>query len=381
LEEEWSPVVKRNFATYSSLPPGQYTFQVEARSGEGVWNEKPAIVTFEIRPPFWQTWWFYSASGATLVLGIAGFIKIRERNLRRTKRVLAQKVRERTKQVVEQKEEIERKNRDINDSINYASRIQASILVAEETLHQFSDSYFILFKPKEAVSGDFYWAERQQEKYYFTVSDCTGHGVPGAMVSLLGSEALNRCVHELKIEQPDQIMNKLTGLVEAHFEKSEGLKDGMDLGLCCWNPKQQTLSFSGANNPVYIITEPSPELLEQERVRFWSTAGDSDKGLLEIKGDPQPIGKFAQREPFTRYQLKLAKGDMVYLFSDGYPDQFGGPKGKKFMYKQFRNLFLNIQDKPMEEQKETLNQTIEDWMAQNDEEQIDDICVLGVKIA
>jgi serine phosphatase RsbU (regulator of sigma subunit) len=223
---------------------------------------------------------------------------------------------------------------------------------------EFLTDSFILFKPKDIVSGDFYWMEKVEEKIFYAVVDCTGHGVPGAMVSVVGHNALNRTIKEFGLTEPAAILDKLNELVEETFEKSESdVKDGMDISLCCLDQKNNQLKWAGANNPIWI---------------------QSKGEIHEIKADKQPIGKFDYRKPFTGHTIQLEKGDIIYIFTDGYADQFGGASGKKFKYKQLKSFLLTLQNKKMDEQKEMLTNTFENWKAMLD--QVDDVCILGVRV-
>ncbi len=217
---------------------------------------------------------------------------------------------------------------------------------------------FILYKPKDIVAGDFYWMEGVNNLIIFAAADCTGHGVPGAMVSVVCHNAMNRAVREFMLIEPDEILNKTRDIVVETFEKSdEDVRDGMDVALCTINTESKKLSFSGANNGLYFIRNGE---------------------LLQIKPDKQPIGKYDDSKPFTKHEMDLEKGDVIYTFSDGYADQFGGPKGKKFMYRPFRELLLSIHTKPMSEQHDLLMNAFEEWRGKM--EQIDDVCVIGVRI-
>ena len=257
-----------------------------------------------------------------------------------------------------QKEIIEERNREVRDSITYAKRIQTAILPSDKLVKEFLSDSFILFKPKDIVSGDFYWMEKIGDKIFYAVVDCTGHGVPGAMVSVVGHNALNRTIKEFGLIEPAAILDKLTELVEETFEKSESdVKDGMDISLCCLDQKNNQLKWAGANNPIWI---------------------QSKGEIQEIKADKQPIGKFDYRKPFTGHTIQLEKGDIIYIFTDGYADQFGGASGKKFKYQQLKSILLTIQNMKMDEQKEMLTNTFESWKAMLD--QVDDVCILGVRV-
>lgn len=279
------------------------------------------------------------------------------------------------KQIIEsQKIIVEQKNTEIVDSIKYAKRIQNAILPADELLKQQLKDFFILYHPKDIVSGDFYWLEKHEDQILFAAADCTGHGVPGAMVSVVCANSLSKALLEVKEVIPAEILDKTKQLVVEHFEKSgEDVKDGMDLALCSLrfdissskldkSASVATLQYAGANNPLYIVTKNEKGIAE----------------LFEIKPNKQPIGKYFRQESFTNHEVELRKGDSIYIFTDGYADQFGGPKGKKMMYKPFKDLLLSIQDKSMNEQKEILEQYFNDWKGSL--EQVDDVCVIGVRV-
>lgn len=252
--------------------------------------------------------------------------------------------------------EIEEKNKEITASISYAKRIQSAILPDDKTVKNYLQESFILYKPKDIVAGDFYWMDEVKGTILFAAADCTGHGVPGAMVSVVCNNALNRAVREFGLMNPAEILDKVTDLVIEQFEKSdEDVKDGMDIALC--SLKGDKLKYSGANNPLWIIRNGV---------------------ILETKAVKQPVGKFENREPFLHHEITLEKEDAIYIFSDGYIDQFGGSKGKKLKAKAFKELLLSIQAKTMEEQKYLVNDAFESW--RGDLEQIDDVCVIGVRI-
>lgn len=303
---------------------------------------------------------------------------------------------------------IEEKNKNITDSIRYAKRIQDSLLPLKTVMDGLLPGYFVLFKPKDIVSGDFFWVaplpskrgnfttqadERDKDLEHtndlsssvgieysqlppsggggagalFACCDCTGHGVPGAFVSFMAHHALNKAVTESVSSEPAKILDKVNEIMVEQFSKSEDeIKDGMDIALCALElPAQDIdgvsemprLHYAGANNSMYLIRNGE---------------------LKEIKADKQPIGKYSFRKNFTNNSFPLQKGDTVYLFSDGYADQFGGPKGKKFKYARFEKLLTSIQQEPMAKQREILENTIEEWKGAL--EQVDDICILAIRI-
>jgi serine phosphatase RsbU (regulator of sigma subunit)/tetratricopeptide (TPR) repeat protein len=274
------------------------------------------------------------------------------------------KVTRKQKAVIEQqKEVVEEAHQEIKDSITYAKRIQSAILPAAKVVKEYLKESFILYKPKDVVAGDFYWMEsvaptgkNKETNILFAAADCTGHGVPGAMVSVVCNNALNRSVREYGLTDPGQILDKTREIVVAEFEKSEeDVQDGMDIALCSLEGNK--LQYAGAHNPLWIIRNSE---------------------IIETKANKQPIGQFDNPEPYTTHSFDLEQGDAIYIFSDGYVDQFGGEKGKKFKSNSFRELLLSIQEKPMEEQKTIIDESFETW--KGDLEQIDDVCVIGVKI-
>jgi serine phosphatase RsbU (regulator of sigma subunit) len=261
----------------------------------------------------------------------------------------------------EQKLIVQEKNREIMDSINYAKRIQHAILPPEELVSKYIDKNFILYLPKDVVAGDFYWFEPLGDHILLAAADCTGHGVPGAMVSVVCHNSLNRAVREFGLTDPGEILDKVTELVIETFERSnEEVKDGMDIALISipkTTESSKTITYAGANNSLYYV---------------------QDGELKEIKADKQPIGKYTERKPFTTKSIDVHEGDMIYLYSDGYADQFGGPRGKKFKYKPLKNLLLQNASNPVDYQKKILIHEFIDW--KSDLEQIDDVCIIGVRI-
>lgn len=257
--------------------------------------------------------------------------------------------------------EIEDQQKKITDSIHYARRIQSAILPTRARLKELLHDHFVLYKPKDIVSGDFYWATKQGNKSLIVAADCTGHGVPGALMSMIGNTLLNKIIGVEGITHPDQILDQLrTEIIESLKQTGEDFKtkDGMDVVLCAIDHDNNKLEFAGANNPLFLVR---------------------DGELVVYKGDKQPVGyHIGEPKPFTNHVLDVQKGDRIYIFTDGYQDQFGGEKERKFLVKRFRNLLLEIHKEPMAEQKEILDTTIEEWMINTF--QVDDILVLGFEI-
>lgn len=281
-------------------------------------------------------------------------------------RVLETKVKERTEEVVRQKEEVERQSRkvvelykNVTDSIRYAKRLQESILPPEKRIKELLPDSFVLYRPKDIVSGDFYWLEKVNNKVIFAAVDCTGHGVPGAFMSLVGHNGLNQSIKEHGITRPSDILRDLNRISfeMLHKDRDQFVRDGMDMALCALDPERLVLEYAGANCPLYLVR---------------------DAEVKQYTPDKRPIGGFDLGDKsFTDHRIQLRKGDVIYIFSDGYADQFGGPKGKKFLNRRFRELLVAIHDKPMDRQKSLLLEELNKWRGA--QEQVDDILVMGMR--
>ena len=267
---------------------------------------------------------------------------------------------------------IEAKNKEILDSINYAKRLQEAILPAHHLVREYLSQSFILFKPRDIVAGDFYWMyapgglnedeTKAEDLIILAVADCTGHGVPGAMVSVVCSNALNSAVKESNLRDPGDILNKVRELIVETFRANDDLvMDGMDISLCCLDLNSKSMKWAGANNPLWIIRQ-------KEGVPHFK----------EYKPDRQPIGSYHNARPFTSHTIQLHSHDCIYLFSDGFADQFGGAFDKKFRNENLKNLFLSVCSLPMEKQRELINEAFEMW--RGDAEQVDDVCLIGVRV-
>lgn len=290
--------------------------------------------------------------GGLLLLGIVLVVYF----LFQYKRINKVVVEEKNK-VENQKKIIEIKNRDITDSIQYAKRIQKVILPNDEKFNELLNNSFIYYNPKDIVAGDFYWLEKTKDATLFAVADCTGHGVPGAFVSVMCHNALNRSVRQYGKTIPGEVLDVTKSIIIQEFSSSNiEVNDGMDISLCSID-ENNILKFSGANNPLWIVR---------------------DSEIIIIKGDKQPIGNYVKDEPFKTHTIELMSGDCIYIFSDGFVDQFGGDNNKKFKSSNFKKLILSVQDKPMNSQKELFSKAFESWKGSY--EQMDDVCLLGVKI-
>jgi serine phosphatase RsbU (regulator of sigma subunit) len=355
-DKEWQPPTEQTSVTYSALPPNRYSFKVKARNSDGVWNEQPVSFSFIINPPFYFTWWFIALCIVAISVIIFLYIKIREKHLIEEKHILEEKVQERTIEVTMKNDELAEKNKNITDSIRYAKRIQFAILPPDVPY----DKAFILFKPKDIVSGDFYWIHSEGNQEFLAAVDCTGHGVPGAFMSIIGHILLNKIVKEYKILKPSEVLNKLnTELTETLRTQGEStnVADGMDLSLICYNSKKRILEFAGAYNSLYLIR---------------------DGKSIEYPANRFSIGRnTGPDKEFTNHEISILPNDMIYLCSDGFEDQFGGINGKKFKRKSLVELFVTIALLDAQQQKETLDTIFEQWRSEY--EQIDDVLVIGRK--
>jgi len=286
---------------------------------------------------------------------------------RKISRVYEKQIEQKNEKITVQRDQIASKNQEITDSINYAEKIQTAVLPSKKLLNEIITDHFIIYRPKDIVSGDFYWFTQTDKYFIIAAADCTGHGVPGAFMSMLGITLLNEIVNNRNIVDAKEILNELREAVKKSLRQEGNYneqKDGMDIALCVLNNKEQTLQYAGANNPLYIIRKNS-ESKEHE--------------LLEYKADRMPIGIFPKDHlSFNNNDIKLEEDDRIYMFSDGFADQFGGEKGNKFKSKNLKNLILSVQDKSMEEQKKWIENSLDEW--QGNHNQVDDILLIGIKI-
>ncbi len=353
FDDDWSDWKDKTTATRTNLPEGEYFFRVKAINiFENESTE--AVYEFTILPPWHRTIWAYIGYVLLFIGFVYGAITFSTRGLKAI-------IRERTAEIVEQKEEIEEKNRDITDSINYAKKIQDAMLPSSQDMASLFPDSFIFYHPKDIVSGDFYWLTEKDGKSLIAVADCTGHGVPGAFMSMIGNSLLNEIVNDKGILEPALILDQLKeGVIKALKQKGETgeSQDGMDIAFCTFDLKNNEVEFAGAYNSLYIIRE---------------------NVMDEVKADRMPIGVYAGTDhKFTNNKVSIQKGDILYFFSDGFTDQSGGPRGKKFMRKRFKELILGIHEMTMPEQLDHLYTTFEEW--KGDLEQNDDICMIGIKV-
>ncbi|OFY86383.1 MAG: hypothetical protein A3F72_11325 [Bacteroidetes bacterium RIFCSPLOWO2_12_FULL_35_15] len=382
-DADWFPPTSKTEATYSSLPAGEYTFHLKAMNNDGLWNAKDVTFKFTILPPWWKTWWFYALLIIIAVASVYSYVTIHTRNLEKAKIELEQEVELRTfqlrkekekvetinQEVIEQKAIIEAKNHDITDSIKYAKNIQEALLPPLQNIHKELNDAFVLYMPKDIVSGDFYWFAKRNKKRFIASVDCTGHGVPGAFMSIIGNTILNEIVSEKNITQPAEILNELHVGVKTALKQNESeneRRDGMDLALCSLNEDNTILEYAGANRPLWIFRNNK----------------QGDEAFEMIKANKFPIGGLEMenevKRMFTNHSIPVEKGDVVYIFSDGFADQFGGSRGKKFMLGNMQKLVAEIYQKPIQEQQTILQNAFIDWKGEL--EQIDDVLVIGFRI-
>lgn len=367
FEEDWSNWDNKTYKDYTNLDEGKYVFKIKAQNIYGV-DSEIAEYEFSILPPWYRTFWALLLYILAALGVIAITVKLYTRKLRLEKIRLEQIVKERTEEVVKQKDEIlqqrdeiAEKNKSITDSIEYAKRIQNAVLPSKEFAQEVLPEHFILFRPRDIVSGDFYWFTKKDNLLILIAADCTGHGVPGAFMSMLGVSFINEIVNKHEVKQAGDILTHLRADVKRTLSQTgkEGeAKDGMDIALCVVDLEKRKMQYAGAYNPMYMFR---------------------NNELIEFKADRMPIGIYVkEKDTFTNNEIDLEKGDVFYIFSDGYQDQFGGDDGQKFKTKNFKEFLQQIHHKPMAEQRELLNTNIDNWRGKW--EQVDDIIVFGVRI-
>ncbi len=365
IQDEWSIPNAEREIEFLSLPSGSFELQVAIVFSNGKISPISTL-PFTINPPWWLSFWA-KVIYVLMAIGCIGlYIRWRIFKLQKDQRKLQQKIDEATKEIVAQKkqaieqgEQILESQRLIVESIEYAKRIQTAILPPKKLVQSFLPKSFIFYQPKDIVAGDFYWMEtikRMDEEWIaFAVADCTGHGVPGALMSVLCHNGLSRSVMEHGLFYPNEILNKSREIVIHELGDDENaLNDGMDISLCVLN--QNTLFWSGANRPLWIVRNHE---------------------IIEFKGDKQPVGRFHNYFPFSLQQVNLKSGDLVFVFTDGYIDQFGGHQGKKFKANQLKEKLIELCDMDSEDIRENLANTFTEW--KGDLEQVDDVCLIGFK--
>ena len=368
LDTIWRYTSNR-YVEFPRVSEGNYTFQLLACNNDGIWNTSPAEIKFEIDLPIWKKSWFYIVSSLILIVLVYLIINWRTKKLVQESIRLEKMVDEKTHLLKEEKElveqvkiQLEEKNKDVTDSINYAKRIQEAILPAREAVLKAFPQSFILYRPKDIVSGDFYWFSETEDFYLIAAIDCTGHGVPGAFMSLIASTLINEIVSGKKIIVPSQILQELNNNIIKVLKQNDSensSRDGMDMSICRIDKQKSKLVFAGAARPLYFMRNGV---------------------LTETKGQGYPIGGHygLMNLTYSDTELELQKGDIFYIFSDGYADQFRDGDKKKFTSKRLKALVTEIANDDMETQRHKFNQNFESWRGAG--EQIDDILILGIKI-
>jgi ligand-binding sensor domain-containing protein/serine phosphatase RsbU (regulator of sigma subunit) len=357
VDKDWLPSSSRRYASYPNLSGGNYVFRVRASNSDGIWNEVGSEIYITIIPPFYETSWFYALMVLFIIFSVYMIYYIRTKQIKRENKRLEETVQSRTAELAE-------KNKDITSSIQYAQTLQEAILPSLDKLSKTFPDSFVLYKPKDIVSGDFYWFSEVEGVNIITAADCTGHGVPGAFMSMLGVNQFNSIVKQGGEWRPNivlqQLHDKVVSVLNQNKDKDQ-VNDGMDLSLVAINEKEGKIYYAGANNPLLVLRKDSLE--------------------LEVyKADKQPIGGATEGESrsFTMNEIDFISGDQIFLFSDGYPDQFGGPKNKKFMMKRFKKILVETNHLSKPEQMKYLDSTLKEWKGA--EEQVDDILVIGITL-
>lgn len=338
----------------------QYQYEKLAIRDSLQYQREKEVQDLKLKKQETQTYALYSGFGFLLIILIVGIRSYRQ------KQKDNQLINEQKLEVENQKEEIEKQHiklaethQEISDSISYAKRIQEAILPTSAALNRALKNGFVFYRPKDVVSGDFYWLEETENDILFAVADCTGHGVPGAMVSVVCHNALTRAVREFHLTKPSEILDKSREIVVNTLEADQwDVKDGMDISVCAIKKESKSIEWAGAYNPLYIVEQNGTE-------------------VQTVAPNKQPVGKFEGSVPFTNHSITLNQGDSIYLFTDGFMDQFGGERGKKYKYAKFKTFLLSIQDLDMNQQKEALEKEILEWMGSF--EQIDDMCIAGIR--
>ena len=362
-DEGWRPVSNENQVSFSNLTPGKYTFKLIASNNDLTWNNDPLEFPVVVDPPLWMTGYAYAFYLLLIVFIIQLVINYRIRNYKKLNRSLAEKALDK-KRIEAQREALSTINQNLTDSITYATRIQTAMIPTEMRLKDSLPVSFVYFRPRDLVSGDFYYISDQGQKTYLAVVDCTGHGVPGAFMSIIGMDLLKSIIDGQKEEDPAKILSLISRELDKTLASNSGareeevitIRDGMDMALCVIDHEKQCVDFAGAVNELYLVR---------------------NNEIITHKGNRQPLGRFVDNvvPDYTTVSIPVVAGDMIYLFTDGYVDQFGGSDMKKFKYRRFRHLLLNIHQLAPQDQKAILHQKLEEW--KGGLEQVDDILILG----
>jgi len=358
---EWQYLPSNDYPNtrYTNLEFGDYTFELQARNRDEPWSESVFSGKITIKRAFTESPLFYGLSFlATLVIGFLISSYFNQRNIQlKLKSVIDEKISE----IEASKNELKKKNDDLMSSIMYAQRIQNAILTSQSKIAQTLPNHFILYKPKDVVSGDFYWCEQIDSKCFIVVGDCTGHGVPGAFMTMLATQSLNDIIIQKKIYEPDKILEQLDKwFTKLLRQESHQISDGMDVVICVTYENSNQIRFAGAKSSIVMVC---------------------NQQLTEYKGDTFSINDYRKANKdyqFNTQHIDFANNSTMYLYTDGFQDQFGGKDNKKFKKKRWRTLLLKASAKPIEQQKLFLENNLSDWMGNNS--QVDDILVMGVQL-
>ena len=357
-DKEWRDETTQNFVSLLNIKPGNYILYIRSSNNDQLWSDDIFEIQLKIIAPIWRTTYAYIFYFLIFVLFLQIIMSSRLKHYKNVNKNLILKSQEKT--ILEaQKEDLARTNRHLTDSINYATRIQSAVIPSEQKIRKLFPQSFVYFNPRDNVSGDFYWVSEVGNKVFLAAVDCTGHGVPGAFLSIIGMNLLRSIIEGQKEESPAKILEALNSELAktlGNSDPEDTIRDGMDLAICAVDREKSILQFAGAVNELYMIR---------------------DRELVVFKGDRSPLGQSASgaMPKFTDNTIEIFENDMFFIFSDGYVDQFGGTELKKFKYRRFRFLLLNIHRLPPDEQKNALNQAFEEWKGTN--EQVDDVMVMG----
>ncbi len=392
LNDKWSQPTAEAKADFTNLSHGNFTFEVRAIGEAQKWS-KPFEYTFTILPPWWHTWLARSGYGIITLLLIVGIVRWRTAKLKQREKELLTEVQNATKAIIAQKHEVEthrdkleiqrdlvvKQKEEITDSLNYAQRIQTAVLPNKEYMDAVMPEYFVLYKPRDIVSGDFYWVKEVQDHLVIVGADCTGHGVPGAFMSMLGITLLNDLIGDRCFDAPSAILDRLRLKIKELLVQEgniEEQKDGIDMVIVILNKTTKELLFSGANNPLYIIRKK--KLVAESQLESLASFDNKDYQLFELKGDKQPIGIHWEETNFSTHSISLQDQDTIYIFSDGFIDQKGGPNNRKFLSSNLKRSLLEIQTLSMDMQRKNLDDIFNNW--KKEFKQVDDILVMGIRI-
>ncbi len=395
FDTEWHTVPSsERKAVYTNLPAGKYRFRIKASNSDQIWSKEVQTLEIEVEAPFWHSAWFYFLISLVLLYMISLFVKMRQKNLERVNQRLVDEVEIRTQEVVLKVDELSRANRDlskqaellnigneqirrqkellsqqnkeINDSMTYAKGLQQALLPSPTAIRRLFPEHFVLFRPKEAISGDFYWAYGNKRFSTFIVADCTGHGIPGAMVSMLGLSFFNSVATADSVKTAGEVVEQVGKMFNKVFSVEStriGAKDSMDLSVCVFDKELKQISFCGIFNSLYLVRDSQLHIYPADRI---------------------PLSCEHQTAIYTNHTVDYKLGDVIYMFSDGFQDQFGGAHGKKYMSKNFKQILTSIAGENMSKQKSILTENFAGWLfhknSMGHNEQIDDVLVVGIRI-